>query len=145
MPSMQFPVTFITRPLICAPTGMVIGADVFVTSIPRCSPSVLSIATVLTVSSPICCCTSRMRLLPSFLFMTSASWILGSSLTTSSPERSKCTSTTGPITCETFPLSPGILLYRSFVFLIWLAANIENYMPIPVCISPNPTKIQKIP
>ena len=55
MPSMQSPVTFITRPLICAPTGMVIGSKVLVTSMPLWSPSVLSIATVLTVSSPMCC------------------------------------------------------------------------------------------
>ena len=111
MPSMLSPVTFMTRPLICAPVGIVMGAKVLVTSRPLCRPSVLSIATVRTVSSPMCCCTSRTRVLPSFLLIVNASWIRGNSLTTSSPDMSKCTSTTGPITCEICPVNPGIFRF----------------------------------
>ena len=64
MPSMASPTTFMTLPRICAPTGMVMGFPVETTFMPRCSPSVLSMAMVRTVSSPMCCCTSTINVLP---------------------------------------------------------------------------------
>ena len=132
IPSILSPVTFMTRPRICAPTGIVIGADVFTTSIPLCSPSVLSIATVLTVSSPICCCTSTMSSRPFFLFITRASWMRGSALATSSPEMSKCTSTTGPITCEMCPVNPGISLSFFYFTYNHAASGLRTYQSGPV-------------
>ena len=47
------------RPRVASPTGTVIGAPVSITLSPRCSPSVASIATVRTRSSPRCCWTSQ--------------------------------------------------------------------------------------
>ena len=65
IPSIGCPMTFIIRPLICSPAGITIGEPVCFTTSPRCSPSVLSIATQRTVSSPICCCTSTTSSRPS--------------------------------------------------------------------------------
>ena len=73
MPSIESPTTFIRRPLICVPIGMVMGPPSGCTFIPLCRPSVLSIATVRTVFSPMCCCTSTISLLPFDLFISSAS------------------------------------------------------------------------
>ena len=47
------------RPSVMSPTGTVIGAPLSITSTPRASPSVVSIATARTRSSPRCCCTSQ--------------------------------------------------------------------------------------
>ena len=47
------------RPRVASPTGTVIGPPVSITSSPRCRPSVASIATARTRSSPRCCCTSQ--------------------------------------------------------------------------------------
>ena len=52
------PITFQIRPSVESPTGTEIGAPVSTTSAPRASPSVESIATARTRSSPRCCCTS---------------------------------------------------------------------------------------
>ena len=49
------------RPRVTSPTGTVIGPPVSTTSVPRARPSVVSIATARTRSSPRCCCTSQMR------------------------------------------------------------------------------------
>ena len=49
------------RPSVMSPTGTVIGAPVSITSTPRASPSVVSIATARTRSSPRCCWTSQIR------------------------------------------------------------------------------------
>ena len=46
------------RPSVSFPTGTVIGPPVSRTSVPRARPSVASIATARTRSSPRCCCTS---------------------------------------------------------------------------------------
>src|SRR3954471_2970565 len=47
------------RPSVTSPTGTVIGPPVSSTSIPRARPSVVSMATARTRSSPRCCCTSH--------------------------------------------------------------------------------------
>src|ERR1039458_6440071 len=47
------------RPSVASPTGTVIGPPVSITSAPRASPSVVSIATARTRSSPRCCWTSH--------------------------------------------------------------------------------------
>src|SRR5450755_4114581 len=49
------------RPSVPGPTGTVIGAPVSSTSVPRDRPSVMSIATARTRSSPRCCWTSHTR------------------------------------------------------------------------------------
>ena len=49
------------RPSVARPTGTVIGPPVSITSVPRARPSVLSIATARTRSSPRCCWTSQTR------------------------------------------------------------------------------------
>ena len=55
---MASPVTPVRRPSMPSPTGTVMGPPVSVTSTPRASPSVESMATARTLSSPRCCCTS---------------------------------------------------------------------------------------
>jgi hypothetical protein len=55
------PSTSITRPRVAGPTGTEIGAPVFVTFIPRRSPSEEPIAMVRTTPSPNCCSTSKVR------------------------------------------------------------------------------------
>ena len=57
-PSIACPITFQSRPSVGSPTGTEIGAPVSTTSTPRARPSVESIATARTRSSPRCCCTS---------------------------------------------------------------------------------------
>ena len=52
--SIGSPMTFIILPSVSGPTGTLIGEPVFVTLSPLLSPSVLSIAIVLTVVSPKC-------------------------------------------------------------------------------------------
>ena len=47
------------RPSVTLPTGTVIGAPVSITSVPRDRPSVVSMATARTRSSPRCCWTSQ--------------------------------------------------------------------------------------
>jgi hypothetical protein len=66
------PSTFQTRPSVTSPTGTEIGEPVSNTSIPRARPSVASIATARTRSSPRCCCTSAIRSGPSGRGMRSA-------------------------------------------------------------------------
>jgi hypothetical protein len=53
--------TLMMRPSVCGPTGTRIGAPVSRTSMPRTSPSVLSMAMQRTVFSPRCCATSTVR------------------------------------------------------------------------------------
>ena len=74
---MASPTTFNTRPRICGPTGMVTGRPVETTFMPLCNPSVLSMAMVRTVSSPMCCCTSTMSVRPSARRIFRASCMLG--------------------------------------------------------------------
>ena len=109
-PSMLSPVTFIMRPLICSPTGIEMGAPSALTSSPRRRPSVLSIATVRTVSSPMCCCTSITMRRPSGWVTSKASWIRGSTSSAARPWVSKATSTTGPIIWEMRPILTLVLL-----------------------------------
>ena len=123
---MQSPITFIMRPFICEPLGIVIGLPVWITSNPLFSPSVLSIATVRTVSSPICCCTSTTSLLPSSLITSKASWIFGNTSSAFFPAVSKTTSITGPIICEIRPL----LFAITFSYLSCKAIKIN---PKPTC------------
>ena len=47
------------RPSVMSPTGTLIGPPVSMTSMPRERPSVESMATARTRSSPRCCCTSQ--------------------------------------------------------------------------------------
>ena len=58
LPSTGSPSTFQTRPSVTSPTGTEIGAPVSTTAVPRAMPSVASMATARTRSSPRCCCTS---------------------------------------------------------------------------------------
>jgi hypothetical protein len=60
-PSTGSPITFQTRPSVSSPTGTEIGWPVSTISVPRESPSVVSIATARTRSSPRCCCTSAIN------------------------------------------------------------------------------------
>ena len=53
------PRTLNTCPLVTSPTGTEIGAPVLITSAPRTSPSVGCMAMARTMSSPMCCSTSR--------------------------------------------------------------------------------------
>src|SRR3954469_13891719 len=59
--SMTSPRTLKIRPRVASPTGTLIGAPVSSTSMPRASPSVVSMATARTRSLPRCCCTSAIR------------------------------------------------------------------------------------
>src|SRR4051812_46481079 len=52
------------RPRVMSPTGTVIGPPVSITSVPRLRPSVVSMATARTRSSPRCCWTSQTRTVP---------------------------------------------------------------------------------
>ncbi len=61
LPSITSPSTLKMRPSVASPTGTEIGAPVSLTSAPRASPSVESIATARTRSFPRCCCTSAIR------------------------------------------------------------------------------------
>ena len=63
--SIDWPITFHRRPRVGCPTGTEIGAPVSTTSTPRARPSVESIATARTRSSPRCCCTSATSVPPS--------------------------------------------------------------------------------
>ena len=60
------PITFMMRPSVSSPTGTAIGWPVSVTSWPRVSPSVESMATVRTERSPRCWATSSTRRPPWF-------------------------------------------------------------------------------
>jgi hypothetical protein len=54
-----------TWPWVTSPTGTLIGAPVSVISAPRTTPSVGCSAIARTVSSPMCCATSRVNVLDS--------------------------------------------------------------------------------
>src|SRR4051812_7061349 len=60
------------RPSVMLPTGTEIGPPVSMTSAPRATPSVVSMATARTRSSPRCCCTSHTRF--GLMFSSSAPW-----------------------------------------------------------------------
>jgi len=96
------------RPSTSAPTGIMIGEPVSVTSMPRTKPSVASIAMVRTTDSPRCCETSSTRFSFSLEMLAfesvSAFRILGSL------PGGNSTSTTGPITWMTLPLPLPVLL-----------------------------------
>src|ERR671932_548645 len=62
--SMTSPSRLKMRPRVTLPTGTVMGPPVSMTSVPRESPSVVSIATARTRSSPRCCWTSSTRCVP---------------------------------------------------------------------------------
>jgi hypothetical protein len=70
------------RPSVMLPTGTVIGPPVSMTSMPRARPSVVSMATARTRSSPRCCWTSQTRSVPVPAEMPSASSGLSSRSTT---------------------------------------------------------------
>gem|GEM_PF-2821820 len=129
IPSMVLPTTFITRPRICAPTGIVMVLSVHRTVMPRRRPSVESIATVRTVSSPMCCCTSMMRGVPSLRVIWRASWIEGRRACWSS-ERSKWTSTTGPMIWEMRPVSAAILCCLAWVQIIYKFKHFRRRLQI---------------
>ena len=97
--SMASPMTLSSRPLIWSPVGTAMGCPRSSTLTPRCRPSVLSIATQRTVSSPMCCSTSRMSRLPSSRVIASALYMAGMV----APSPSNTTSTTGPITWDILP------------------------------------------
>src|SRR3954469_11504022 len=78
-PSTGSPMTFQMRPSVWSPTGTEIDVPVSVTSVPRERPSVESIATARTRSSPRCCCTSAISS-PRSVWMLSAELISGSRL-----------------------------------------------------------------
>ncbi len=99
------PTTLRMRPSTAAPTGIEMGAPVFLTAWPRTRPSVESMATHRTMCSPRCCDTSTVRLscwsLMALLLRRSAVVISGSSA------ESNATSTTGPMTWTTRPIEAG--------------------------------------
>ena len=66
------------RPSVTLPTGTVIGPPVSTTSAPRAMPSVVSMATARTRSSPRCCWTSQTRLALMFS-SSSAPWLVARS------------------------------------------------------------------
>ena len=105
--SIDSPTTFIILPKVSGPTGTLMGDPVLITSSPLFSPSVASIAIVLTSFSPRCCATSKINLFPE-LFVSRAVYISGSSF-------SKLTSTTAPIICVIFPF---VLITINFLLLI---------------------------
>src|SRR4051794_9020659 len=90
------------RPRVTSPTGTVIGPPVSVTTAPRSIPSVASIATARTRSSPRCCCTSQTRAVdspspsPALVSIVTAEKISGSF-------SGKTASMTTPVTCSTRP------------------------------------------
>ena len=57
--SMGSPSRLKMRPSVASPTGTVMGPPVSTTSVPRARPSVVSMATARSRSSPRCCCTSQ--------------------------------------------------------------------------------------
>ena len=63
--SIGSPKTFIILPNVGSPTGTLIGAFVFFAAKPLFKPSVVPIATVLTIPSPSCCCVSSTKLFSS--------------------------------------------------------------------------------
>ena len=89
------PMTFMMRPSVPSPTGTRMGWPVSVTAWPRVRPSDTSMAMQRTAFSPRCCATSSTSRLPLFevssAFRISGRW------------PSNFTSTTGPITCVTWP------------------------------------------
>jgi len=90
-------------PSVAGPTGMAIGPPVLLTGWPRRSPSVLSMATARTVSSPRSWATSSTRLSGSALI---AGFVTVNAVNSSgSPPEGNCTSTTGPITCVMRPVA----------------------------------------
>src|SRR4051812_1812277 len=87
------------RPSVMLPTGTVIGPPVSMTSIPRARPSVVSIATQRTRSSPRCCWTSSTRCVPVPEEMPSASSGLSSrSITSAELISGSCSGKTASIT-----------------------------------------------
>src|SRR6202030_585146 len=95
------PTSFMMRPRVPSPTGTAIGWPVSVTSWPRTSPSLVSIATVRTVDSPRCWATSSTRRLPWFL--------VSSALRIAGRWSSNCTSTTAPMTWVMRPTAFAIM------------------------------------
>ena len=55
------PITFMIRPRVSGPTGIMMGPPVSIASMPRTRPSVVSIATQRTTLSPRCWATSTVR------------------------------------------------------------------------------------
>ena len=112
-PSIASPVTLNKRPFIASPTGIAIGLPVSVTLVPRTNPSVPSIAIVLTLSSPRCCCTSNTSLSPLSRVSSRAFKISGSLESVSN-----CTSTTAPMMDFTLPVLAikKYLKYKRYVF-----------------------------
>ncbi len=102
--SIVSPRTLKIRPSVMLPTGTVIGPPVSTTSMPRARPSVTSMATARTRSSPRCCCTSHTSVPPSpARSMVIALLISGSS-------SANTASMTTPWISSIRPLLPAVLL-----------------------------------
>src|SRR5262245_59437795 len=102
------PTTLMMRPSVSSPTGTAIGCPVSLTSWPRTSPSLVSIAMVRTVDSPRCCATSSTRRWPWFL--------VSSALRIAGRCPSNWTSTTAPMTWVMCPT--GLAMEWSLLFAI---------------------------
>src|SRR5665213_136564 len=112
------PITFMMRPSVSGPTGTEIGSAVSVTSCPRTSPSVVSIAMVRTVFSPRCWATSRISRLP-LLLVSSAFRMAGN-------WSWNCTSTTAPVTRVMRPVTPLALAVLGFAIVVSFAVLLER-------------------
>src|SRR5450756_426410 len=110
--SIGWPITFMMRPSVPAPTGTWIGPPVSLTSWPRTRPSVVSMAMVRTVDSPRCWATSSTRRLLPFMvvmaFRIAGRW------------PSNCTSTTAPMTCVTRPVWLAGVAMKTLSFEFYL-------------------------
>src|SRR5579884_2172200 len=109
--SIGSPITFHRRPSVPSPTGTEMGPPVSTTSIPRGRPSVESIATARTRSSPRCCCTSATSSPPSGRVIRSAEYTSGS-------RSGKTASTTTPLISTTLPTFL-LLPFASIALLAW--------------------------
>ena len=128
---MASPITLNTRPLMCSPAGILIGAPVANTSTPLLRPSVESIEIARTVSSPMCCWHSNTSLVPFSLTISNESYISGKPASLFS----KVTSTTGPMICDILPLFCDILLFlivlkKMYFYAHKISANLSEIISL---------------
>ena len=114
--SIGSPRTLNMRPKVHGPTGTLIGASVSMASMPRSTPSVAPMATLLTVSSPMCCMTSQVSVLPSLRVILRAVKRAGRCLS------GKRTSMTGPTAWTTLPISSFSFMLASPPCYSWAFA-----------------------
>src|SRR4051812_17880733 len=104
------------RPRVASPTGTVIGPPVSTTRSPRWTPSVASIATARTRSSPRCCCTSQTSCVASPSPSPAVSIVTAEKI--SGSWSGKAASITTPVTCSTrptlLPFAPLLSAMASF-------------------------------